>query len=322
MSYELRTGETFGRGARRSCRREIARAIEWSQRPADGELSPVHQTRKHLKKARAALRLLSPVVGEKKFASMEKKLKKVAKLLSEMRDAEVRFHTVRQLMATFHLEKDHVLDETETLLGFELESFLAASGDWQGEVAQRLRRLRIRIGDWNTEELNCKQVRWVVQQTYDNGVQALREALDRPTAENFHIFRKAAKELTYQLCLLAPIDRPFLEPHVEALKILSEHLGNAHDLAFLGERLRKLETGAEERSTARAFFELIGLREKELQLRAATLAEKFYAERVTDFGKRISRRLAGWEEQQAGTISLAQKNPRFAGAMNGQYPTS
>src|SRR5215217_2828957 len=83
-----------------------------------------------------------------------------------------------------------VLDETESLLGFELESFLAASGDWQSEVEQRLRRLHGRIGDWNADELECKQVRRVVQQTYSRGAQALRKAMNKPTAENFHTFRK------------------------------------------------------------------------------------------------------------------------------------
>src|SRR5215217_2828956 len=84
MSYELRNGETLGHAARRICRREIERAIKWSQRPEDGEQSPVHQTRKHLKKARAALRLLSPVLGREKFAFVEKKLRKMGKLLSAM----------------------------------------------------------------------------------------------------------------------------------------------------------------------------------------------------------------------------------------------
>ena len=72
MSYELRNGETLGHAARRICRREIGRAIEWSQRPEDGEQSPVHQTRKHLKKARAALRLLSPVLAGKNSLSWKK----------------------------------------------------------------------------------------------------------------------------------------------------------------------------------------------------------------------------------------------------------
>ena len=307
MSYELQAGETYGDGMQRVCHREIERAIVWSQRPRNSKRSPIHQTRKHLKKARAALRLLSPVVGQKKFASAEKKLRKIAKLLSELRDAEVRFQTVSQLVETFDLEKDHVLDATETLLGFELESFLAASGEWQIDLPQRLSRVRSRIAKWDVAALDCKDLRCVVQQTYKTGVQSLNNALDQPTAENFHTLRKAAKELTYQLCLLAPVHPPFFGPLVDELKVLSEQLGDAHDLAFLGERLRKLGDIPGENPTSAAFFELIELREKELQLKASTHAEKFYGESVKDFSDDVSRHLNAWEVTQAAAISPANE---------------
>jgi CHAD domain-containing protein len=311
MSYELRTTETFGHGVRRICGREIARAIKWSQRPRNGDQSPVHQARKHLKKSRAALRLLSPVVRQEKFAVAERKLRKAAKVLSELRDAEVRFQTVRQLIETFHLQKDNALLETETFLGFELENFLAASGEWQSQVQQRLSRLHSRIGRWNTEELDCMQVRCVAQQTYRRGGQFLRKAVDRPTSESFHDFRKAAKELMYQLCLLTPLHPPFFQPLVDQLKIISEYLGNAHDLAFLGERLRRLESSEEGSSTESSFFELIELREKELQLRAAILAEKFYAEPAKDFGRHISEHLTHWEATRVNLNSSATALPQL-----------
>src|SRR5881398_2947219 len=58
MSYELRSGEGLGEGIRRICRKQIALAIEASEASRRDDDSPVHRTRKHLKKARAALRLL------------------------------------------------------------------------------------------------------------------------------------------------------------------------------------------------------------------------------------------------------------------------
>ncbi len=126
MSYRIEAGESVGAGVRRTCQRQIALALKASRTPRQGDHSPVHETRKHLKKARSALRLIAPAVGRKEFQATDRKLKKVGKLLSEMRDAEVRFQTVRQLIETFNLEKDRVLDDTETYLGFELESVLAA----------------------------------------------------------------------------------------------------------------------------------------------------------------------------------------------------
>lgn len=316
MSYNLRSSETFGHGLRRICRREIERAIKSTHRPHDDEKSPVHQTRKQLKKTRAALRLMAPAVPAKEFESTDRELKKAARLLSQLRDAEVRFRTVRQLIETFNLETDRMLDETKNFLGLELESFFAASGDWQSEVQERLSRVGRRISHTNAEKLNCKQVRCVVQQTYRHGVRVLRKAIDAPTAENFHTFRKAAKELMYQLRILRPAHPPFFQPLVDELKILSEHLGHAHDLAFLAERLRSLEP--DQSATAGAFFELIELREKELQLKAARLGEKFYAERAKNFGRRLSGHLIAWEAVRDIAISSPHAMPRMALAMNGR----
>ena len=58
MSYELRHQETLDGGMHRIIGRQIENAIAAS-RESDGETSPVHETRKHLKKARAAMRMIA-----------------------------------------------------------------------------------------------------------------------------------------------------------------------------------------------------------------------------------------------------------------------
>ncbi len=80
MSYELRAEESLGDGVRRVCRRQIALAMEASQSARTERDSPVHRTRKHLKKARAALRLLDGVVARDEFERARKRLRDVARL--------------------------------------------------------------------------------------------------------------------------------------------------------------------------------------------------------------------------------------------------
>ncbi len=126
MSYELRAEESLGDGVRRVCRRQIALAMEASQSARTERDSPVHRTRKHLKKARAALRLLDGVVARDEFERARKRLRDVARLLSDIRDAEVRFHTVQQLGHLLQIEEDDVLHDAKAFLGLELDSFLAA----------------------------------------------------------------------------------------------------------------------------------------------------------------------------------------------------
>ena len=52
MSYKLRDDETLGEGIRRITCEEIAAAMGASRSDQNGDSSPVHETRKHLKKAR------------------------------------------------------------------------------------------------------------------------------------------------------------------------------------------------------------------------------------------------------------------------------
>src|SRR5215211_352088 len=93
MSYRIKAGVKIGRSLCKVTRRQVACAIEASHAPRAREESPVLATRKHLKKARAALVLLAPVVSRKEIAKTDRELRKVGNLLSEMRDAEVRFQT-------------------------------------------------------------------------------------------------------------------------------------------------------------------------------------------------------------------------------------
>src|SRR5437868_14859985 len=97
MSYQLKHRETLGENLRRVCRQQI----EWAIAIAKGEKkpndTPVHETRKHLKKTRAALRLVRKEIGRGLFKQQDRCLRDVGRLTSEIRDAEVRLQTVRQL---------------------------------------------------------------------------------------------------------------------------------------------------------------------------------------------------------------------------------
>src|SRR3954469_2781019 len=97
MSYQLRADEALADGLRRICRDEICKAVsvaDGSRQTAD---TPVHQTRKHLKKARAVLRLVRKEIGHAMFRQQDHRLRDAGRLVSEVRDAEVRLETVKRL---------------------------------------------------------------------------------------------------------------------------------------------------------------------------------------------------------------------------------
>jgi hypothetical protein len=137
MSYELEQDETVGDGIKRIVCHQIEGAIRASRAEQNGKGSPVHETRKHLKKARAALRFAAGEIDSGVWKREDRCLRKVGQLISEVRDAEVRLETVRQLRE-FARGRKRSFRETEELLAFELDSFLAAFSDWPDEAKQRL----------------------------------------------------------------------------------------------------------------------------------------------------------------------------------------
>jgi hypothetical protein len=112
--------------------------------------------------------------------------------------------TVRQLRE-FARGRRRSFRETEELLAFELDSFLAAFSEWPEEAKQRLTEALNRIRAWPLTDLRCKQLRKCVQKTYKRGRQALKAATEKTNTKNLHTFRKRAKELWYQLRILRPL---------------------------------------------------------------------------------------------------------------------
>jgi CHAD domain-containing protein len=292
MSYELRQDETVGDGIQRVVCHEIERAIRASGGEQNGKGSPVHETRKHLKKARSALRLAAAKIDPDVWKREDRCLRKVGQLISEVRDAEVRLQTVRQLRE-FARGKKRSFRETEELLAFELDSFLAAFSEWPEEAKQQLTQALDRIRAWPLDALRRKQLRKCVQKTYKRGRKALKAAIEKTSTKNLHTFRKRAKELWYQLRILRPLAPAVFRELNDELRTIGQYLGQVHDLAFVAERLSSISSVRKHGD--RILNALIDSREKELARTALALGERFYAERPRQFAQRISQYFSEWE---------------------------
>jgi CHAD domain-containing protein len=292
MSYELRRDETVGDGIQRIICHQIEGAIRASGAEQNGKGSPVHETRKHLKKARSALRVAAGEIDRDVWKREDRCLRKVGQLISEVRDAEVRLQTVRQLRE-FARGKKRSFRETEELLAFELDSFLAAFSEWPEEAKQRLTQSLDRIRAWPLDDLRSKQLRKCVRKTYQRGRNALKAAIEKTSTKNLHTFRKRAKELWYQLRILRPLAPAVFRELNGELETIGQYLGQAHDLAFVAERLSSIWPARKHGD--RILNALIDSREKELERTAIALGERFYAERPKQFARRIPRYFSAWE---------------------------
>jgi CHAD domain-containing protein len=306
MSYQLRHDETPGEGLRRICRKQIELAIEVAAGERDSKDTPVHETRKHLKKARAVLWLVRKEIGRGLYQQQDHGLRDVGRLISEIRDAEVRLDTVRQLQGISRQHQGRNYQKLEEMLALDLENFVAAFAEWHAQAGPMLEDVLHGTESWRVDSFSYKQLRRAVQNAYRQGRKALSEAKQNPTTDSFHDFRCKTKQLWYHLRILRPVNPVVLNNLIEELNSLGELLGRAHDLGFLAERLRVEHGRSEWEREAQQLRAVIETSQSDLQQGAIDLGERFYSERPRDFGARITSWLDGW---------VAKKSPSLADAL-------
>jgi CHAD domain-containing protein len=216
-------------------------------------------------------------------------VRKIGRLVSDLRDSQVRLQTLIQLRdETATGPEDNPFPRIEELLSLERESFSAAFAGWQKQAIPQLERVEAHLLKWPLEGLTWKQVCGAVGKIYKRGQRGLAKTINDPDPEHFHAWRKRVKDLWYQLRILQPLNRMVLTEMAHDAEVLGELLGRERDLAFLWARLEK-ECGDETLSDELAQLEkLIRKRGKRLRTNALELGRRFYAEPAKAFAKRIS----------------------------------
>ena len=289
MGFKLKLREPLPDGLKRVFREQVESALELCRHPAKQHGVTVHEVRKHLKKLRAAMRLGIPEVGKNRHTREDRCVRKIGRLVSDLRDAQVRLQTLVQLRdETSKGPEESPFPRIEELLSLERESFSAAFAGWQKQAIPQLERVEARLLKWPLDGLTWKQVCGAVGKIYKRGQRGLAKTIDHPEPENFHAWRKRVKDIWYQLRILQPLNRMVLTEMARDTEVLGELLGREHDLNFLWARL-ETERGDEALRDELAQLEkLIRKRGKRLRTNALELGRRFYAEPAKAFAKRIS----------------------------------
>ncbi len=124
--------------------------------------------------------------------------------------------------------------------------------------------------------------------TYRRGRRALRRVRARSTDERLHEWRKAVKYLWYQVQLVHDAAPSILGPLGGHLDLLSEALGDDHDVAVLVQHLDMRPDDYGTPSDVAHLRELARQRQQALRAYAVRLGVTIYAEPATAFGHRIA----------------------------------
>jgi CHAD domain-containing protein len=288
----LRTGEPLGTGVLRVAEDLIDSIMAPEEHPEVAEGEYIHHVRTTIKRLRALLRLIRPVVGETFFNRENDRLRKAGKRLAIARDAEVARETLKNLSVSGKPEKEAVAAalaglEGKAESGTNLEKALSFTKEDLKETKRNLQELRSINGEWAV-------VGTGLQDVYRQSRKRMNTALEDRGDEAFHKWRIRVKNLFYELELLEPVWPKRMEKMTARLSKLQDKIGLDHDIAVLKAFLRKTP---EKFGGSEAVDRVIRrLEEKSQKLRGAAepLGEKIFAQKPRRFARKLGRHWSNW----------------------------
>lgn len=287
--YVLRGDEELAAGLVRVAAGRAEKALERLRGDDADTAEAVHGARKDMKKLRAVLRMARGALPKRLYKEENRRYRDAARALSASRDAEVKLETLDALAEREGGLPQEAVEVWRQILDRDRE---AAVNTAQAEAAIGLIEAGSEaIRGWPLEGSSWKLVGGEVRRAYRRGRRAMASAAADPIEENFHEWRKRAKDLWYQLRLLGPAWSGLLGPVAEEAHRLTDLLGDHHDLAVLREDLRERRLGEEE---TRALEAAIEARQAELAGEAFDLGRRLYAEPPKTYARRLRRYWQAW----------------------------
>jgi CHAD domain-containing protein len=292
--FELQHGGRGARGVRDILHRQLETALADLPRAAATD-EQIHTARKHMKAARATLRLLRPLLTETAYRSENRTLRDAARALSAARDDTVLLKTLSELaQQTKGAGKRRRL----AALRADLQSAarrrraeLARHGLRQS--AASLRSALAMVDSWPAPPQQWPPIYGSLRDSYRKGRRCARCNSRSASGPALHEWRKRAKYLRNQLEVIAPVQHASVEAMAAKLHKLSDHLGDEHDLAVLGElaRRRRRLLGRKADSTLQKKIEQ---RRRKMCKRALAVGLPIYAEKPARFEKRLRGYFRRW----------------------------
>jgi CHAD domain-containing protein len=298
-AYRLKRKEDVADGIRRMALGRADSAIDnlLGQATPDPEAA-IHEARKDLKKLRSLLRLARGALGEESYRAENVRFRDAGRLLSGIRDAQVRHQTLLSLSEHYHGELD---ERTKAALTQALSAEAADSDSREGDDPRARASIEVVAGRAAIERWGLDGSGWDViedglARIYARGRARLDDVVANPSDQNVHEWRKRVKDLWYHLRIIVRVWPEVMEGVADQAHELSDLLGDHHDLTVLRDHvgLRVVHdqvtpggdgVGVED---FRRLSNLVMRRQDELLARSIPLGRRLYAEKPNAFCKRMA----------------------------------
>jgi len=297
MAIVFQTDEKTGKGVRRIARELVSDNLSDLANAELSEAKKIHECRKRCKRLRALIRLVRPT-SRKYFRREDRYVRDASRLLSGHRDDTAVLESMEKLMAWAGPEEQRFLAPMVERLAASGKA--ADSGAGSASEALAVFRLSMEEAQGRTEEWKVKGNGFGViaaglRETYRRARNQWKAAKGDASDERLHEWRKEVKYHRYQVKMVSPVWPALLGAWHDETVVLSELLGDDHDLAVLATRAAETPDFAGGTEMAMELSQLVANRRAVLRHEAFALAEKMFVVRPGELEGRLGAWWASWE---------------------------
>lgn len=295
--YEFVRTESLTDGVRRLVGALATEAEARAARFPDEPVESIHELRLVLKRMRALLLLLHPVLSERLIHREEERLAKAAKTLAPARDAGVGLKTLEGLKRKLRGPDAAAMTRLQ-------RRFAAVSQDCQAPLPTLTRRIQSAAATVRQTATAVARARWrrqgweALESSWKDGYRRVRRryraAHTDSNEDAFHRWRTASKSFMYQLALLRPAAPKRWGRYLKELDHLQSTLGREHDLAVLQATLAKAPGSFGGAATEARARRTIAAHQQRLRKVALKAGRRLLVTRPRELAKRLHRDWRAW----------------------------
>jgi len=289
VGFRLKSGESVSNEVRRIVLRQLDLAASELVSVGDPESDEaVHDARRRVKKIRAIIRLIRPVL-DKPFRS-DPDLRRVSKMLAPVADGKGVIDTLNELLHRYrkHLPRKTAAAIRSDLIAREKQIDRKAAQDGVLQEAKKTLRLeRDRVKRWKLSEDGFRAIAPGLKESVRRARDGMVTAWLHPTAGNHHTWRRHVKNHWFHVRLLQGRCNGGLQPYQHQLEALDGVLGEYHNLVLLHEVLVSDST-LSRREVARC-LRIVERYQRALRRNAQVLGMRIYDEKPRRFVRRVKR---------------------------------
>jgi CHAD domain-containing protein len=293
MAYRLRARESVRLGVKRVIREEIDSAIEELTHGKDRD-EAIHDARKSVKRVRGALRLVRFDLG-KQFTQENALFRDIGQKLSDLRDSQALLEVFDDIVKRSKQPLPSIrrgLAERKRRFESAIDVNVVVE-----EAVASLRQAREWMEHWPLHSNGFSAISPGLGGSFRAGRRAFAAAYSDLTPENFHEWRKRAKDHWYHIRLLENLWTPVMQAYEHSLKSLEQRLGDDHNLVVLSGAIQSspdLFSNKRELDTLHRSMETF---RDELREEARNIGERIYGPNRKQFIGQMEHLWEAWKHE-------------------------